>query len=170
MPLYSKDGECRRSLIWIYLDYKDGCKHVDQGGSQGVALLMNAYTRFAKIRSSLEISHTYILFWVFHMGPSYIMNKCPNIWLIIQQDIIKISSLINTRGVSCHTMALPFASKSILWQKKIYGNSNIFDHAKNIIFKKSSKRNQNSSIYYYNFITNLFQHKPKPSYKNKPIT
>jgi hypothetical protein len=67
-------------------------------------------------------------------------------------------------------MALPFASKSILWQKKIYGNSNIFDHAKNIIFKKSSKRNQNSSIYYYNFITNLFQHKPKPSYKNKPIT
>jgi hypothetical protein len=36
-------------------------------------------------------------------------------------------------------MALPFASKSILWQKKIYGNSNIFDHAKNIIFKNPLK-------------------------------
>ncbi len=32
----------------------------------------------------------------------------------------------------------------------------------NIIFKKSSKRNQNPSRYYYNSITNLkFQHKPK---------
>jgi hypothetical protein len=48
---------------------------------------------------------------------------------------------------------------------------------KNIIFKKSSKRNQNLSRYYYNsIITNLkFQHKPKissfqkSSYKNRPI-
>jgi hypothetical protein len=42
--------------------------------------------------------------------------------------------------------------------------------------KKSSKRNQNPSRYYYNSITNLkFQHKPKyiifqkSSYKNRPI-
>jgi hypothetical protein len=49
----------------------------------------------------------------------------------------------------------------------------LFHHAKNIIFKKTSKRNQNPS-WYYNSITNLkfsntsqiFQ---KSSYKNKPI-
>jgi hypothetical protein len=51
----------------------------------------------------------------------------------------------------------------------------IFHHAKNIIFpKKSSKRNQNPSRYYNSIIHNLkFQHKPKyiifqkSSYKNK---
>jgi hypothetical protein len=59
-----------------------------------------------------------------------------------------------------HTMALPFALKSILKQKKNYENSNI-SPCENIIFKKSFKRNQNPSRY-YNFITNLnFQHKPK---------
>jgi len=37
----------------------------------------------------------------------------------------------------------------------------IFHHVENIIFKKSSKRNQNPSRYYKS-ITNLkFQHKPK---------
>ncbi len=68
------------------------------------------------------------------------------------------------RGVS-HTVALPFTLKSILRQKKNYGNSNISPCKNNIIFpkKKSSKRNQNPSRYYYNsIITNLkFQHKPK---------
>jgi hypothetical protein len=60
----------------------------------------------------------------------------------------------------CRTVALPFTLKSILQQKKNYGNSNI-STLKNIIFKKSSKRNQNPSRY-YNSITNLkFQHKPK---------
>jgi hypothetical protein len=55
---------------------------------------------------------------------------------------------------------LPFTLKSIARQKKNYGNSNI-SPCKNIIFKKSSKRNQNLSRY-YNFITKLkFQHKPK---------
>jgi hypothetical protein len=46
----------------------------------------------------------------------------------------------------------------------------IFHHAKNIIFKKSSKRNQNPSTY-YNSITNLkFQQKPKmSSFKNPHI-
>jgi hypothetical protein len=39
----------------------------------------------------------------------------------------------------------------------------IFHHAKILlIFKKSSKRNQNPSRYYNSIITNLkFQHKPK---------
>jgi hypothetical protein len=52
--------------------------------------------------------------------------------------------------------------KKYLMQKKKYGNENqIFDHAKNIMFKESSKGNQNPSRY-YNSITNLkFQHKPK---------
>jgi hypothetical protein len=67
-----------------------------------------------------------------------------------------------TRGV-CHTVTLPFTLKSILMQtKKNYGNS-IISPFKNILFNKSSKRNQNPSRYYYNsIITNLkFQHKPK---------
>jgi hypothetical protein len=48
----------------------------------------------------------------------------------------------------------------------------IFHQCKNnIIFKKSSKRNQNASRYYYNSVTNLkFQHKPKlSSFKNPHI-
>jgi len=52
----------------------------------------------------------------------------------------------------------------MLMKKKNYGNSNISPMQKNISFpKKSSKRNQNPSRYYYNsIITNLkFQHKPK---------
>ncbi len=86
-----------------------------------------------------------------------------------------VSSLFNKRV--CHTVAfLPFTLKSILRQKKNYGNSNI-SPCQNIIFKKSFKRNQKSSRYYYNsIITNLkFQHKPKiiifqkSSYKNRPI-
>ncbi len=65
----------------------------------------------------------------------------------------------NKQGV-CHTMALRFALNSILRQKKTYGNTNI-SPCKNIIFKKSSKRNQNPSTY-YNSMTNLnFQYKPK---------
>jgi hypothetical protein len=66
----------------------------------------------------------------------------------------------HSKGVH-HTVALPFALKSILRQKKNYENSNI-SPCKNIFFKKSSKRNQNPSRYYYNsIITNLkFQHKP----------
>jgi hypothetical protein len=52
--------------------------------------------------------------------------------------------------------------KRTLSQKKNHRNSNI-SPCKNIIFQKSSKRNQNPSRYYYNsIITNLkFQHKPK---------
>ncbi len=51
------------------------------------------------------------------------------------------------------TVALPFTSKSILRPKKKYGSSHI-SPCKNIIFKKSSKRNQNPSRS-YNSITNL---------------
>jgi hypothetical protein len=42
----------------------------------------------------------------------------------------------STRG--CHNVALPFTLKSIIRQKKNYGNSSI-SPCKNIIFKKSSK-------------------------------
>jgi hypothetical protein len=56
---------------------------------------------------------------------------------------------LKKQGVG-HTAALPFTLKSILRQKKNYGNSNI-SPCKNIIFKKCSKRNQNPSRY-YNFI------------------
>jgi hypothetical protein len=70
---------------------------------------------------------------------------------------------ILTRGVS-HIVALPFALESILLRqkKKNYGNSNIISPCNNIIFKKSSKRNQTPSRYYNSIITDLkFQHKPK---------
>jgi len=46
----------------------------------------------------------------------------------------------------CHIVALPFTFKKILKQKNIYANSNISPF-KNIIFKKSSKRNQNPARY-----------------------
>jgi hypothetical protein len=74
----------------------------------------------------------------------------------------------------CQTAALPFTLKSILSQKKNYGNSNISPCKNILIFKKSSKTNQNPSGY-YDFITNLkLQHKSKYhlskiSYKNRPI-
>jgi hypothetical protein len=81
-------------------------------------------------------------------------------WLLPRMDGLncpKCSSTKIIRGVD-----LPFyIKKSILRrQKKNYGNSNI-SPCQNIIFKKSSKRNQNPSRY-YNFVTNLkFQCKPK---------
>jgi hypothetical protein len=46
----------------------------------------------------------------------------------------------------CHTVALPFTLKTILLQKKNYGNSNNTP-CKNIFLRKSSKRNQNPSGY-----------------------
>ncbi|CAK9212168.1 unnamed protein product, partial [Sphagnum troendelagicum] len=44
----------------------------------------------------------------------------------------------------CHTVALQFTSKSVLRKKKNYPNSNN-PPCKNVIFRKSSKRNQNPS-------------------------
>jgi len=77
-------------------------------------------------------------------------------------SFLKAKSVMTFWNMGCitHTVALPFTLKSILRQKKNYGNSNI-SACKNIIFKKSSKRNQNPSRH-YNSETNLkFQHKPK---------
>jgi hypothetical protein len=56
-------------------------------------------------------------------------------------------SLWHLKQAVCHTVALPFTLKRILRQKKNYGNSNISPR-KNIIFQKSSKKNQNPSKYY----------------------
>jgi hypothetical protein len=53
----------------------------------------------------------------------------------------KKTYFLKKQGV-CHTVGLPITWKSIWRQKKNYGNSNISPY-KNIIFKKSSKRNQN---------------------------
>ncbi len=56
------------------------------------------------------------------------------------------------QGCVSHCGLAKFTLKSILMQKKNYGNSNISPH-KNTIFKKSCKWNQNPSRY-YNSITN----------------
>jgi hypothetical protein len=72
-------------------------------------------------------------------------------------------------------MALPFYIKKYLKAKRrIMELKYLFHHAKIylIFFKKSSKRNQNPSRYYYNsIITNLkFQHECKmSSFKNAHI-
>jgi hypothetical protein len=53
-----------------------------------------------------------------------------------------------------------YNKKYLKVKEELWKNSNI-SPCKNLIFKKSSKRNQNPSRY-YNSITNLkFQHKPK---------
>jgi hypothetical protein len=44
-------------------------------------------------------------------------------------------------------VAFPFALESILWQKEELWKPKYFTMQKNIIFKKSSKRNQNPSRY-----------------------
>jgi hypothetical protein len=60
-----------------------------------------------------------------------------------------------------HTMALPVTLKGILLRQKENDENSNIPPCKNIIFKKSSKRNQNPSNY-NSTITNLkFQHKPK---------
>jgi hypothetical protein len=48
----------------------------------------------------------------------------------------------------------------MLMQKKNYEISNI-SPSKNIILKKSSKRNQNPSRYYNSILISIFKHKPK---------
>jgi hypothetical protein len=86
----------------------------------------------------------------------------------INKIVVFICHSRENKGV-CHIVALQFTFKSILRQKQNYGNSNI-SLCKNIIFKKSSKRNQNPSRYCYNsIITNLkFQHKPKHHLSKNP--
>jgi hypothetical protein len=76
----------------------------------------------------------------------------------------------NKQGMCVTMWPCPFTLKSILRQKKNYGNSNV-SPCKNIIFKKSSKRNQNPSRY-YNSITNLKFQKSQAkisSFKNPHI-
>jgi len=48
----------------------------------------------------------------------------------------------------CHTVAWPFTLKNILRQKKKNNEKSNISPCKNIIFKKSSKRNQNPPRYY----------------------
>jgi hypothetical protein len=57
-------------------------------------------------------------------------------------------------------MALPFTLNNILRQKKNYGNSNI-SPCKNIILKKSPKRNQIPSRYHNSTTNPKFEYKPK---------
>jgi hypothetical protein len=75
----------------------------------------------------------------------------------------------------CHTMALPFALKKILKQKKNYGNSKI-SPCKNIVFKKNPLKETEllqdittlSLISSFNISQNIiFQ---KSMYKNRPTT
>jgi hypothetical protein len=59
-------------------------------------------------------------------------------------------------------VALPFTLKGNLRQEKNYENSNISPCKNIIVKKKSSKKLQNPSRYYYNSVTNpKFQHKPE---------
>ncbi len=78
--------------------------------------------------------------WVVVMEP-FLLTKLKIDWTL--GKIEKTCSQLE-QGV-CHTMALPFTLKSILSQKKNYENSTI-SPCKNIIFKKSSKKNQNFNI------------------------
>jgi hypothetical protein len=84
------------------------------------------------------------------------MNNETKIYLLFAL----VGNFSNVKQGVCHNVASPFTFKSISRQRKNYGNTNILP-CKNIIFKKSSKRNQNPARY-YNFIINLkFQHNPK---------
>ncbi len=52
--------------------------------------------------------------------------------------------------------------KKYLMQKKNYGNeTQIFDHAKNVMFKESSKGNQKSFKILHSTTNLKFQHKPR---------
>jgi len=79
-------------------------------------------------------------------------------------------------SIFCNGFTLePTAQATLVYIKKYLKakerrimKTQIFHHAKNIIFKKSSKRNQNPSRC-YNSITNLkFQHKQKISFFKSP--
>jgi len=76
----------------------------------------------------------------------------------------------SNKGCVNYTVALPFTLKPIFRPKKNYGNSKNISPHKNIIFKKSSKKNQNSSRYYDSMAESQFQHKPEiSSFKNPHI-
>jgi hypothetical protein len=78
-------------------------------------------------------------------------NTCPSHNRIVKPWKVHPESSLPTLLLNkevCHTMPLPFTLKSILRQKKNYGNSNISPCKNILIFKKSSKRNQNPSRIY----------------------
>ncbi len=50
------------------------------------------------------------------------------------------------KQVVCDTMALPFTLKSILRQKKDYGKTQIFHHAKNINLQKIPRKESKKSF------------------------
>jgi hypothetical protein len=78
-----------------------------------------------------------------------------------------LPNFIKTRGVSHCGLAI-YILKYLKGKEELW-NSNI-SPCKNIMFKKSSQRNQNPSRYYYNSITNLkFQHKPKYHFSKNPL-
>jgi hypothetical protein len=64
-----------------------------------------------------------------------------------------------TRGMSHCGLAI--CIKKYLMAKKRVMETQIFHHAKIIIFKNSCKRNQNPSRNYNSIINLKFQHKPK---------
>jgi hypothetical protein len=88
-------------------------------------------------------------------------------------DSMNVANNDNSNNKGCHVSHCSLAiciKKSILRKKKNYGKFQIFSPCKNFTLqKKSPKRNQNPSRYYYNsIITNLkFQH--KSSFKNSCI-
>jgi hypothetical protein len=85
--------------------------------------------------------------------------------------VVSCTTKIERKKGAFHTVALPFTLKPYLKGKRRIMETQIFYHAKNIIFKKSSKRNQNPLRYYYNSSFNTSQNTifQKSSYKNKPI-
>jgi hypothetical protein len=90
---------------------------------------------------------------------------------VFSELLFAFVSLWHLKQAVCHTMALPFTLKRILRQKKNYGNSKIFHHAKIYSSKNPLKKNQNPSRYYYNQSQVSTQAKissfKKSSYKNK---
>jgi hypothetical protein len=82
------------------------------------------------------------------------------------------SQKLGKQGVP-HIVALPFTLEHILRPKKSFKNSH-GSPCKNIIFKKSSKRNQIPSGYYNSLTISSFNTSQniifqKSSYKNRPI-
>jgi hypothetical protein len=95
------------------------------------------------------------------LGAGHSQNKRPPPWMGTYfrnrplGDVTIQNKKAYKQGV-CHMVALPLTLKSILIQKKNYGNSNI-SPCKNIILKK----NQNPSRHYNSETNFKFQHKPK---------
>jgi hypothetical protein len=85
-------------------------------------------------------------------------------WLHNLHGAKEVVKNIRQQGV-CHKVALPFTLKSYFNAKEELWKFKYFTMQKYNFPKKSSKRNQNPSRYYYNSRTNLkFQHNLKYYY------